>query len=282
MTEDGHLDGAGRQEAEVPTGPGIRMARSAPEPEVRIGWPGWAPFAFVVVFAVGIGFGVLLTAFLDDGDSAAAAPPATTATTTMAAAPSTTVAGDASPVAPPATTPGDPSDPEAYGDVEIEGAVLPQLVSGSPDAAVGMPAPAMSGADFSGTRVSLEADGNAKLVLFVAHWCPYCRDELPLVRDWLDATELPENVDFYSVSTFVDPARPNYPPRAWFEQEAWDVPLIVDDAADTAARTYGVNAVPFWLLVHTDNTVAARGAGALTTEVLDQIVADLAQGPDRQ
>jgi thiol-disulfide isomerase/thioredoxin len=142
-----------------------------------------------------------------------------------------------------------------------------------------MPAPAISGTDFSGTPVGLEADGNAKLVLFVAHWCPYCREELPLVRDWLDATEMPENVDFYSVSTFSDPTRPNYPPNAWFEQEAWDVPLIVDDAADTAARTYGVNAVPFWLLVHTDNTVAARGAGALTTEVLDQIVTDLAAGP---
>jgi hypothetical protein len=102
------------------------------------------------------------------------------------------------------------------------------------------------------------------------------------VRDWLDSTDLPENVDFYSVSTFTDPTRPNYPPKTWFEQEAWDEPLIIDDAADTAARTYGVNAVPFWLLVHTDNTVAARGAGALTTEVLDQIVTDLAQGPGGQ
>lgn len=280
MTEDGTLEEPGQPDEGVPAGPGIRMARSAPPPEVRIGWPGWAPFAFVLVFAVGIAAGVLLTVLLDGGDTPeAAAAPATTPTTS---APTTTVAGDASPVAPPATTPADPSDPDAYGEVEVEGAALPQLVSGSPDAAVGMPAPALSGADFSGTEVSMAADGNAKLVLFVAHWCPYCREEIPLVRDWLESTELPANVDFYSVSTFTDPTRANYPPKTWFEQEAWDAPLIVDDAADTAARTYGVNAVPFWLLVHTDNTVAARGAGALTTEVLDQIVADLAQGPGGQ
>ncbi len=82
-----------------------------------------------------------------------------------------------------------------------------------------------------------------------------------MVRDWYGTADLPTDVDVYSVSTLTDFTRGNYPPRTWFEQEAWNVPLIVDDSHDTAAGVFGLNAVPYWVLINPDGTVAGRGAG---------------------
>mgnify|MGYP000553143662 CR=1 FL=1 len=56
-------------------------------------------------------------------------------------------------------------------------------------------------------------------------------------------------------------------------------PVVFDDGDDTAAGAFGLNAVPFWVLVNTDNTVAGRGAGAVPAEVLTQVATDLAAGP---
>ncbi len=166
-------------------------------------------------------------------------------------------------------------DPDAFGTVEVIGDPLPRL-EGSTDAAIGATAPELRGFDFDGNPVSIADDGRAKLVLLVAHWCPYCKEEVPVVRDWMDTTELPDGVDVYSVVTLTDFTRGNYPPRTWLEQEAWNIPLIVDDANDTAAEALGLNAVPFWVLINADGTIAGRGAGGgIPTESLDAIVLQL-------
>jgi len=241
-------------------------------PEVRIGFPAWAPFAFVGVFALGVILGVIVTVLVDDDRPAAAAE---TTTTRAPAAP--TGEGPASPAA---VGSDDADDPLAYRDVEIAGTPLPRLADGAGgDPAVGMPAPGLVGTDFDGNPVSIDDDGRAKIIVFLAHWCPYCQQEIPIVRDWVAAADLPDNVDVYSVSTLTDPTRPNYPPAEWFTAEEWNVPLIADDGDDSAAGAFGLNAVPFWVLVNTDNTVAGRGAGAVPAEVLRQVADELAAGP---
>lgn len=253
----------------------VAVVAPAPRPrrrrgsEVRIGFPGWAPFAFVAVFALGVVLGTVLTLVIEDDDPAPAA----------AAAPSTSVAGVSGGSSPAPAAPVEGDDARAYGAVEISGTPLPRLSdSGSGDPAVGMPAPGLSGADFAGNPVSIGADGQAKIIVFLAHWCPYCRQEVPEVRDWAAGFDFPASVGLYSVSTLTDPARPNYPPATWFEMEGWSIPLIVDDAAESAAGAFGLNAVPFWVLVNADNTIAGRGAGAVPVEVLEQIVTQLASG----
>ncbi len=240
--------------------------RSRREPEVRIGFPGWAPFAFVGVFAVGIVLGVVLMLVVDDDP----APSAAAGDTPAVQSESTSAAADGA---------GDGTDPLGYGSVEIVGTPLPRLPQSGSDVAIGMPAPGLVGKDFDGNDVVIpNDDGQAKLILFLAHWCPYCRDEVPKVRDWVSATAFPENVDIYSVSTLTDPARANYPPATWFALEGWNIPLVVDNGADSAATAFGLNAVPFWVLVNADNTIAGRGAGAVPTTVLDDVVTQLSAG----
>jgi hypothetical protein len=80
-----------------------------------------------------------------------------------------------------------------------------------------------------------------------------------------------------SVSTAIDPARPNYPPDAWLADEGWTAPVLVD-GDDTAAQASGLSAYPFFVAIDGDGTVVLRASGELTTEQLDTVASTLAQG----
>ena len=151
----------------------------------------------------------------------------------------------------------------------ITGGSLPQFQAPDGDPAVGMTIPEVTA---PGGDISL--DGKAKVLMFLAHWCPHCQAEVPLVQDWVDAGNLPADVELISVSTSIDPNRPNYPPDAWLEREGWTAPVIEDEGG-TVANAYGLPAFPFWVFVNADGTVAGRLTGELTMDQLDQIVASL-------
>lgn len=174
----------------------------------------------------------------------------------------------------------DPSDPSVYGTPTISGAALDQLPAGTDDPARGREAPGVIGADFDGEATAIDpASGDATIVLFLAHWCPHCQEEVPVVGQWLATNPLPDGVEFVSVATSTDPARPNFPPAAWLEGEAWPVPVIVDDADGTVARAYGLSAFPFWVFIAPDGTIVQRWAGALEPADLTQIAASLGALP---
>ena len=171
-------------------------------------------------------------------------------------------------------------DPDAFGEVAVSGTSLPRL-AGDGDPMAGATAPEVRGFDFAGNPVEITADGRAKIVVFLAHWCPYCQQELPIVRDWYATAAIPDGVDVYSVATLTDVARSNYPPRTWLETQDWNLPVLVDDDLDSAAEAFGLNAVPFWVLINSDGTIAVRGAGGgIPAEALDNFAARLAAGPD--
>jgi thiol-disulfide isomerase/thioredoxin len=117
-------------------------------------------------------------------------------------------------------------------------------------------------------------DGRFTMVLFVAHWCPHCQREVPLVQQWVDQGGLPEGVDLVSVSTAIDPSRPNYPPDAWLAREGWTAPVLVD-ADNSAAEAAGLTAYPFFVAVRADGTVVQRTSCELTTDQLDAIAEQL-------
>lgn len=247
-------------------GPGMVVGRSSRS----VTMPGWVPLALIGTLVLGLVIGAGSTLLLTGDDDA----PTTTAP--AASGPEGVVAPAPGGTLPSASL----DDPEAYGTVELSGAPLPRFGESGDDAAAGRPAPEVVGADFAGNEVAVTNDGRAKIMLFVAHWCPYCQAEIPTVRDWLATTELPDNVDVYSVVTLSDPGRTNYPPRPWLETEEWTVPVIVDDGLDTAANTFGLNAVPFWVFVNTDGTVAFRHAGGgVPAEALTEVAMTLAEGP---
>ena len=151
----------------------------------------------------------------------------------------------------------------------IEGAALPALLNPTNDAAVGMTIPTVTA---PGGSIAL--DGRPKVLLFLAHWCPHCQAEVPVVQAWLDAGGLPEGVDLISVSTSIDPSRPNYPPEDWLAREGWTPPTIVDPTG-AVADAYGLAAFPFWVFVGDDGTVRSRMTGELSINDLESVIAGL-------
>ena len=99
-------------------------------------------------------------------------------------------------------------------------AALPTFTDAATDQAIGRPIPEVSGTDFDGTSVRIAADGRSKILLFLAHWCPHCQREVPVVQTWLGAGRLPAAVDLISIATAIDQNLPNHPPDAWLAREA--------------------------------------------------------------
>jgi cytochrome c biogenesis protein CcmG, thiol:disulfide interchange protein DsbE len=169
------------------------------------------------------------------------------------------------------------SSSNAAGRPTISGDPLPPFAGPTGDGAVGVVVPTVQGADFSGTTVSIAADGRPKAIMFFAHWCPHCQAEVPLIQTWVSAGGVPQGVDLVSVATGIDPARPNYPPDAWLQREGWTVPVLVDPA-NTIAEAYRLTAYPFWVFVGPDGKVAGRAAGEMTIPNLEAMIGRLSGG----
>jgi hypothetical protein len=137
--------------------------------------------------------------------------------------------------------------------------------------------PEAIGADFSGNPVSILHNGNAKMLLFLAHWCGGSQREVPKVQGWLEGNELPDNVELISVVTFsyppnTFPERPdpesNWPPSDWLASEDWTVPVVVDHPYRYSIhRKFGEGGFPYWVMVGPAGTVVARVEGADLVDV---------------
>ncbi|MDK1011162.1 MAG: hypothetical protein QGM48_08835, partial [Actinomycetota bacterium] len=116
-----------------------------------------------------------------------------------------------------------------YGSPEIVGVSLPAMPSSvSVDtSAAGLVAPDVFGQDFVGDDVSITNDGTAKGIVFLAHWCPHCQEEVPRVQEWIDNGGGVDGADRYSVFTAASSGRPNHPPSEWLVREGWTAPLVV-------------------------------------------------------
>jgi cytochrome c biogenesis protein CcmG/thiol:disulfide interchange protein DsbE len=174
------------------------------------------------------------------------------------------------------TTDAGNADPATTGTVTVSGDALPQFTGSADDPAAGMALPTLEGNDQTGAPMTIGADGRPTMIMFVAHWCPHCQREVPVVQQWVDDGRLPEGVDLVSVSTAIDPNRPNYPPDAWLADEGWTAPVLVD-STNTAAQGVGLDAYPFFVAIDGDGTVILRTSGELTTDQLDAIASTLAQ-----
>lgn len=172
-------------------------------------------------------------------------------------------------------------DAATTGTVTASGDPLPQFTDSTDDPAVGMTMPSLTGNDQSGDPMTIGADGRPTMIMFVAHWCPHCQREVPVVQQWVDDGRLPEAVDLVSVSTAIDANRPYYPPDAWFADEGWTAPVLVD-GDNTAAQAAGLPAYPFFVAIDGDGAVVLRASGELTTDQLDTIASTLVQGTPNQ
>ena len=98
------------------------------------------------------------------------------------------------------------------------------------------------------------------MVVFLAHWCPHCNAEIPVLQEWEAQGGIPEDLQVVGVSTAVGagptelPARPSGSPR---RGGTW--PVLADDAELTAANAYGVTAFPFLTFIDADGNVDGAG-----------------------
>ncbi|HWC67203.1 MAG TPA: TlpA disulfide reductase family protein [Acidimicrobiales bacterium] len=152
--------------------------------------------------------------------------------------------------------------------VEVDGAPLPQMTDGD-DPALGMVAPTVVGTDFDGETVEITPGDGPRLVVFLAHWCPHCQAEVPIISPYLASDVAPEGLQTVAVSTAVSSSRDNYPPSAWLEREGWPTPVIRDDTDDTVAKAYGLTAYPFFVVINEEGAVVGRDSGEMPVEEFD-------------
>ena len=162
------------------------------------------------------------------------------------------------------------------GETTVTGEILPLYAGESDDnIAVGLPGPLFSGPNQNSEIVSLEKNGNAKALLFLAHWCPHCQNEVPAVQEIINLMGVPDGVDVIAIATSIDRGRDNYPPQDWLAREGWSETQIYDIDKDIATA-YGLTSFPYWVFLDKDLNVIARRAGNLPGDYVGQLLILLA------
>lgn len=154
--------------------------------------------------------------------------------------------------------------------VVVEGAPLPVLAE--TDTAVGLAAPRVTGMSFDGSPVEILTDGRPTVIGIFTHWCPHCQREVRTLADHFETAGVPDDVRIVAVSTAVQADEGNFPPSAWFVDEAWPTEVLADDVNNTVARAYGLSAFPFWLVVDADGEVLGRAEGEIGGDEFDLLV----------
>ena len=162
------------------------------------------------------------------------------------------------------------------GEISVVGDFLPQYAGENDDnVALGLAAPTFSAPDQNSEIFQLEKNGNSKALLFLAHWCPHCQREVPVVQRFIDSNGVPPGIDVIAVATSIDRGRDNYPPQEWLEREGWSETQIYDLDREIG-EAYGLNAFPYWVFLDKDLNVLARRTGNLPEDMVGALLTQLA------
>jgi thiol-disulfide isomerase/thioredoxin len=163
-----------------------------------------------------------------------------------------------------------------FSEITVTGEELPAFdsVSSATDAAIGMTAPVVSGKGFTGTEITTDGAGTPTLLVFLAHWCPHCQREVPLLVEWEKDGKTPTGIDVIAVATGTDPANPNFPPSEWLAREEFPAlwPVIADSADKKAADAFGLSGYPYFVLVDAQGKVFKRLSGEIPMDQLTEII----------
>ena len=162
------------------------------------------------------------------------------------------------------------------GETTVTGDLLPEFAGENDDnIALGLAAPVFSAPNENSEIVSLEKNGNAKALLFLAHWCGYCQKEVPVVQGFIDSAGVPPGVDVIAIATSIDRGRENYPPQKWLADEGWSETQLYDLDREIG-NAYGLSAFPYWGFLDKDLNVVARRTGNLPADMVGALLIQLA------
>jgi thiol-disulfide isomerase/thioredoxin len=168
------------------------------------------------------------------------------------------------------------SNAPSFGPVAVEGASLVPLPDAGSDPAIGTDAPIVTGVDPDEAPTTIGEPGEPTIVAFLAHWCPHCNAELPVLVDLQEDGTL-DGVRTVAVLTGTNADAPNYPPVSWLEDSGWSGDVLLDDEASTAAAAYGLSSYPLLVALDADGNVVARTSGERSAAEIAAL-ADAARG----
>ena len=162
--------------------------------------------------------------------------------------------------------------------VTVTGENLAAVESFANDPAIGKDAPKLDGFDFAGKAVKYDFSSGPTMVVFLAHWCPHCNNEIPVLNNWKNSGQMPANLKVLGVSTAVNPNQAHYPPSEWIPNMQWSWPIMADSADQKAARAFGVSSYPYFVVVGTDGKVKLRNSGEVPANQLTPMITSALNG----
>jgi len=175
---------------------------------------------------------------------------------------------------------GVPSIDDIAGPVTVEGddlILLPQE-GADPLTGQGVASPVATALDLDGNEVVIGAPGQPQVLVFLAHWCPVCQQEVPVLVDLIRAGGVPDDVELVAVLTGLDPSRPNWPPDAWLAREGFVGTIARDAQGDRLMRAFGLRAYPAWAVIDGEGRIVTRRTGLLPLVGIAQLFDEASRG----
>ena len=167
--------------------------------------------------------------------------------------------------------------PAEYQKVSSTGGMLAPLPESGADTETGKSVAVLKGYDLQGRPVTIDpaGEGKATMVVFLAHWCPHCNREIPVLNKWRESGEVPTGLRVVGITTGSKADQANWPPSKWLTAMKWPFEVMADSEAQEAAAAYGVAGYPFIAFVGANGKITARTSGEIPVEQL-QIYANAA------
>jgi peroxiredoxin len=140
-------------------------------------------------------------------------------------------------------------------------------------AKVGQPAPDFSLKTIDGEEIRLSTlKGKAVLINMWASWCPPCRDEMPAIqaayKKYKDKGLVVLGIDFTVQDNLPDV-------KAFIQELGLTFPILLDETGEVSAGLYGMRALPTSNFVDTEGVIQRIQVGAMTTEKLEEYLAEI-------
>ena len=163
------------------------------------------------------------------------------------------------------------TDGPVFAAVTVEGEPLPEGQYPD-DPSVGTKVPALRGTDYDGNETAIVPGEDGPLMIVVmAHWCPHCNNEVPLLVDWGESGDVPEGLQVVGVSTAAREGAEHFPPGSWIDDLGWEWPVLADDEEQTAAQALGTTGYPFLMFVDADGNLMFRVSAELPIDDVQQL-----------